>query len=165
MPIESTQVYEAYKRAMGVKAMTAAMATSPSHTYMLLTPCEARDPQQRDDIERITALCERSATRGREGEEANELTEQYFTELFDRLNRGHFSTPLTCEVAVRRAQELCEHFAGVLKSCKPGFVPDEVAVEATEMIVALKALVRCAEAVDDGPSGENGLRLPARLRA
>jgi hypothetical protein len=33
------------------------------------------------------------------------------------------------------------------------------------MIVALRNLIRCAEAADDVDSGAEGLRLPARLRA
>jgi hypothetical protein len=165
MPLETHQVFEASARAQGHKGLSASTQLALATTYARTTPYEARDPMTPDEIQRITWMFEANATRGGEGKVANVLGEVYFTELFDRLNRHESPTALTCELAVTKAQELCEHFAGVLKACRPGFVPDEVAIEAAEMLVALRDVIKCAEAADDKSSGAESLRLPARLRA
>jgi hypothetical protein len=163
--IESFQIYRQHAQAQGHKGLRSTLGCSLSHTYVLTTPSEARDTQVRDDLERIVAMVEASASRGKDGEVANEMTEVFFSELFNRTNRGDSPKPLTCERAITEAQVLCQHFADVLGTCKPGFVPEEVTIEAAEMIVALRNLIRCAEAADDGNSEAEGLRLPARLRA
>lgn len=151
MPIESYQLFRAHAAAQGHKGLARSMNISKSHTYVLTTPSEDRETQVRDDVERLTSMCEASATRGSTGRVANKLTEVYFKELFDRLNRNQHTEPLTCELVVQRAQRMCERMADVLKECRPGFIPDAIAREAAEMIVELESLIVCAEAADDPP--------------
>lgn len=149
--IESTQVYRAWAKAIGHKRMASTLAVSLQHSYVLTTDPIARDIQVRDDIERITNMVEASAAHGAAGKAANIQAELYFSDLFGRVNRNESPTPLTCESVILRAQEGCAHFSDVLRSCKPGFIPDEVAKEAAEMIVWLREFVACAEASDDVP--------------
>lgn len=154
MPIESHQIYAASAKAQTPAGLARSMnLQGVGHVYELMKPFEYRHSIVRDDIERFTAMCEGNATRGEDGRVANTLAEVYMIELFDRLNRNERPKPLTCETAVAEAAELCGHMRDVLDvlSKKGGPIPDRVAVEISEMIVALRRVLMCAEAADDQP--------------
>lgn len=166
MATETYQLFRAHAKAQGHKGLSRSTNLSLSHTYVLTTPSEARESQVRDDFERITAMCEASATRGEDGRVANLLTECFWIEFFDRLNRNESPAPLTCDMAIVEAADLCGHMKDVLGelSKKGGPIPDRVAVELAELIVAARRVLVRAEAADDVDSGAAEMRLPARMR-
>lgn len=146
--IEARQTLNAVVDAIGAKRAADAMNLSLHHVYKLLADPVTLDAPVRNDVERLTNLYEVAAAHPK-ARPALILSRLYWKETFARILDRESAEPLSSVDVVLKAQELCAEVSDVLRECKPGYCPDKIAKEASELIAVLEQLVAMAEVSDD----------------
>lgn len=144
---EPVQLYCAAAKAIGHKQLADALNVSVGHTYVLTADPLAIDAPVRNDVERLTTLVQTLATHP-SARSTLILFRLYFKELFARVLDREEPKPLTPETMCAEVQEVVSQFGELLRECRPGFVPDHIAVEAADVIAALERLIASAESSD-----------------
>jgi hypothetical protein len=148
MAVESHQLFEAAKEALGAKYAAEVMGISAAHYYVLCTDPMARSTMVRDDVMRITQLVDAMASRPH-AKPKIVMWRLFFDDLFVRAIERDEATPLTCQDTLAHAERLTSEFCDVLKECRQGFNADRITKEGADLIAAVTNLIRCAEMSDN----------------